>query len=167
MTNFQHPITRGLPQDWFWCTTNPIGPLFHLEDPEATNLGQVVYALGRCKPVFGVKTFNAGDPAASWSSVYMAAPDVPAPVLRGIASFAGVHLYNEDGDVIYATPELLSVHTVSGGPRTFKLPRPAEMVYDLFNERVLVRNAAEFKVELPPASTALYFTGKESLLPVS
>ncbi len=167
VTNFQHPITRGLPQDWFWGTTNPIGPLFHLEDPEAITLGQVVYALGRCKPGFGVKTFNAGDPQASWSSVYMAAPDVPAPVLRGIARFAGVHLYNADGDVLYATPELLSVHSVSGGPRVFKLPRPAEVVYDLFNERVLAHNVTEFSVELPPASTALYFTGKPDLLPVS
>ena len=71
VTNFQHPITRGLPQDWFWGSTNPIGPLFHLEDPDATTLGQVVYSLGRCKPGFGVKTFNADDPAAAWTSVYV------------------------------------------------------------------------------------------------
>lgn len=164
VTNFKHPITQGLPQDWFWGSTNPIGPLFHLEDPDATTLGQVVYSLGRCKPGFGVKTFNAADPHTAWSSVYMASPDVPAPVLRGIARFAGVHLYNEDGDVLYATPDLLSVHSVSGGPRTFKLPRPAEVVYDLFNEQVLARGVTEFQVELPPASTALYFTGQERLL---
>jgi hypothetical protein len=165
VTNFQHPITRGLPQDWFWGTTNPIGPLFHLEDPDAVTLGQVVYALGRCKPGFGVKTFNAGDPANSWTSVYMATPDVPAPVLRGIARHAGVHLYNEEGDVLYATPDLLSVHSVSGGTRSFKLPKTVEVVYDLFNRQVLGRHTAEFKVELAPASTALYFAGVESLLP--
>ncbi len=160
VTNFQHPITRGLPQDWFWGSTNPIGPLFHLEDPEATTLGQVVYSLGRCKPGFGVKTFNPGDPAAAWSSVYMASPDIPAPVLRGIARWAGAHLYNEDGDVLYATPDLLSVHSVAGGPRTFKLPRPAEVVYDLFQERVVAREVTAFDVDLPPASTALYYTGR-------
>lgn len=164
VTNFTHPITKGLPQDWFWGSTNPIGPLFHLEDPEATTLGQVVYSLGRCKPGFGVKTFNAGDPASSWSSVYIASPDVPAPVLRGIARFAGVHLYSEDGDVLYATPELLSVHSVSGGPRTFKLPKQVEVVYDLFNEKTLAKDVDSFQVDLPPASTALYFTGKASLL---
>ena len=75
-----------------------------------------------------------------------------------------MHLYNEDGDVLYATPDLLSVHSVAGGPRTFKLPRPAEVVYDLFNEQVLARGVKEFQVELPPASTALYFTGQERLL---
>ena len=164
VTNFAHPITRGLPQDWFWGTTNPIGPLFHLEDPEAVTLGQVVYSLGRCKPGFGVKTFNPGDPPAAWTSVYIATPDVPAPVLRGIARFAGVHLYNEEGDVLYATPELLSVHSVSGGPRTFKLPGAVEVVYDLFAEQTLERNVSHFQVTLPPASTQLYFTGREEIL---
>ena len=81
-------------------------------------------------------------------------------MLRGIARFAGVHLYNEDGDVLYATPELLSVHTVAGGPRKFKLPKPVEVVYDLFAERIVAHHTAEFQVELAPASTALYFTGK-------
>ncbi|HCQ03634.1 MAG TPA: hypothetical protein DIT99_24420 [Candidatus Latescibacteria bacterium] len=97
-------------------------------------------------------------------SVYMASPDLPAPVLRGIARFAGVHLYNEDGDVLYATPDLLSVHTVSGGIRTFNLPNQGEVVYDLYNEQFLARNVTAFNVELSPASTTLYYTGKEKLI---
>jgi hypothetical protein len=165
ITNFDHPITHGLPQDWFWGTSNPIGPLFHLEDPEAIELGQVVYSLGRCKPGFGLKTFQAENGHESWSSVYLATPDVPAPVLRGIARFAGVHLYNEDGDVLYATPDLLSVHSVSGGERIFKLPETVEVIYDLFNEQVLATNASQFTVHIPPSSTQLYFTGKRSNLP--
>jgi hypothetical protein len=89
---------------------------------------------------------------------------VPAPVLRGITRYAGVHLYNEDGDVLYATPVLLSVHTVAGGPRLFKLPRQVEVVYDLYNDRVVTHNAAKFNVQLASASTALYYTGKAELL---
>ncbi len=167
VTNFAHPITQGLPQDWFWGSTNPIGPMFHLEDPEATVLGQIVYVLGRNKPGFGIKTFNGDDPRAAYTSVYMASPDIPAAVLRGVARNAGVHLYNEDGDVLYATPHLLSVHSVSGGLRHFKLPNTAEVVYDLFAEKVLARNVDAFDVMLPPASTALYFTGPAGLLEAS
>ena len=162
VTNFEHPITRGLPQDWFWGTTNPTGPLFHVEDPDAVTLGQVVYSLGRCKPGFAAKTFNAGEGDSEWTSVYMAAPDIPAPVLRGIARHAGVHLYNEDGDVLYATPNLLSIHTVAGGARTFDLPREVEVVYDLFEEKIVATNVRQFTVEVPPASTSLYFTGDAS-----
>ena len=164
VTNFEHPITQGLPQDWFWGSTNPIGPVFHLEDPQAVTLGQVVYSLGRCKPGFGVKTFQSEHPESAWSSVYLASPDVPAPVLRGIARFAGVHLYNPDGDVLYATPQLLSVHSVSGGSRTFSLPGKVEVIYDLFNDRVVAQDTDQFVVEIFPASTALYFTGAQSLL---
>ncbi len=127
-------------------------------------LGEVVSSLGRCKPGFAIKTFHPDQPEASWSSIYMATPNVPASVLRGIARNAGLHLYNEDGDVLYATPDLLSVHTVSGGPRKFKLPGQVEVVYDLFNECILASGVNEFSVQLPPASTSLYFTGKAGLL---
>ena len=68
-------------------------------------------------------------------------------------------MYNEDGDVLYATPELLAVHTVSGGTRTFKLPAPAEVVFDLYRNQLLERDTAQFCVDLPPASTALFYTG--------
>ena len=116
--------------------------------------------MGRCKPGFAVKTFNSGTPQAAWTSVYMASPDIPGPVLRGIARYAGVHLYSEDGDVLYATPDLLSVHTVCGGPRTFRLPKPVEIVYDLFAKQAIATNVSEFSVRLPRASTALYFAGQ-------
>ena len=156
--DFQHPITRGLRQDLFWGTNSRLGPVFHLEDPEAKVLGQVVYSQGRCKPGFGVKEF------ADWRSVYVAAPNIPAPVLRGVARYAGVHLYSEAGDVLFATPQLLGVHTVGGGERTFKLPGNAEVVYDLFERRMLARDVDRFDVSLAPAATALYYTGQADLL---
>jgi hypothetical protein len=158
VTNFAHPITRDVPQDLFWGSSAPTGPLFHVEDPEATVLGQVVYTLGRCKPGFALKEVDG------WRSVYLASPDVPAPVLRGIARYAGVHLYSEAGDVLHATPDLLGVHTAAGGTRVFRLPRRAEVVYDLYHDCLLARDADSFRVTLPPASTALYFTGRLELL---
>jgi hypothetical protein len=163
VTRFDHPITQDIPQDLFWGTTAPLAPLFHLEDPDATILGQVVYSLGRCKPGLGVKTFAAQTPGA-WTSIYNATPDTPAPLLRGIARFAGVHLYSDAGDVLHATPDLLGVHTMSGGERIFRLLKQAEVVYDLFNDRLIARDACTFHVTLPPASTSLYYTGKRDLL---
>ncbi len=146
--DFTHPITKGLPQDLFWGSTAPVGPIFHLEDPQATILGQVIYSLGRCQAGFGLRTFYPGQETAEWTSVYSTAPNVPAPILRGIARHAGVHLYSDAGDVLYATPELLGVHTVAGGPRVFKLPRNVGHVYDLFNEKTLARDVDQFRVEL-------------------
>ena len=164
VTEFNHPITRCIPQDLFWGTTRSIAPIFHMADPDATILGEVVYGLGRCQPGLGIKQVQPAASAQPWNSVYVATPNLPPQILRGIARHAGVHLYNEDGDVLYATPELLAVHTVSGGPRTFKLPARAEVVFDLYRNQLLERDAAQFCVDLPPASTALYYTGPANKL---
>jgi hypothetical protein len=135
-----------------------LGPLFHLEDPGARVLGQVVYSLGRCKPGMGVKEFG------HWRSVYIAAPNIPAPVLRGIARCAGVRLYSEAGDVLHATGQLLGIHSVAGGGRTFALPERAEVVSDLYHDRERAGDADRFAVELPPASPALYNAGPRQVL---
>ena len=116
IVDFAHPITTGLPQDLFWGTNNKLCPIFYLDDSDARVLGQVVFAQGACKPGMGVKVFP------EWTSIYVAAPNLPASLLRGIARFAGIHLFNADGDVLYATHDLLGVHTVSGGERTFTSP---------------------------------------------
>ncbi|MBT3344139.1 MAG: hypothetical protein HN712_13505 [Gemmatimonadetes bacterium] len=153
ISNFQHEITRDIPQDLMWGTNNSLLPLFHLEDPEATELGQVVYSLGRCKPGMAVKELE------TWKSIYIAAPNVPAPVLRGIARYAGVHLFSEAGDVLYATRDMLSVHTLSGGSRVFRLPERVEVVQDLYEDRIVAENTDVFEVTLSPGSTVLYYTG--------
>jgi len=158
IVDFTHPITAGLAQDLAWGTNSKLSPIFFLEDPEARVLGQVVFSQGNCKPGLGVKTFPG------WTSIYVAAPNLPAPVLRGIARFAGVHLYNQEGDVLYATRELLAVHTVSGGERTFSLPREVEEVHELFERKSIARNTREFRVRLLPVSTALFYTGDAALL---
>jgi hypothetical protein len=158
VTDFGHPATRDIPQDLFWGSTAPIGPLFHLDDPEARILGQVFFSLGRCLPGLGVKEFP------EWTSVYAAAPNLPAPLLRGLARFSGAHLYSDDGDVLYAGRQLLAVHTTGGGDRTLRLPRKAEVVYELFDGKVVARNCSQLRVTLAPASTALWYTGDRRTL---
>ncbi|MEW5900952.1 MAG: hypothetical protein AB1715_05770, partial [Acidobacteriota bacterium] len=66
--------------------------------------------------------------------------------------------------VVHASRHLLGVHTVSGGRRLFKLPRPVEVVFDLFENRMVSAGASEFEVNLPRTSTSLFFTGEKKLL---
>jgi hypothetical protein len=150
VTNYTHPLTKGLPQDLSWGTNSKLSPLFYVDDPAATVLGQVVYSQGNCRPGMAVRSFP------DWTSIFVAAPNLPAALLRNIARFAGAHIYSNEGDVIYASRELLGVHTVSGGARRFQLPRAAHEVVDLFAGKTVARDTAAFEVELPPASTALY-----------
>jgi hypothetical protein len=158
ITEFNHPATAGLSQDLFWGTDSRLGPQFYVTDPDAQVLGRAVFAQGTCQPGYTVKVMP------DWISIYVAVPNIPSPVLRGIARYAGVHLYSDKGDVLYATSDLMSVHTVAGGKRTFKLPVAVEIVYDLFEKKTLAKNKDTFDVNLKPASTAFFYTGKESLL---
>ena len=113
----------------------------------------VVYSQGRCQPGFVIKEFS------TWKSIYSAAPNLPAGVLRGIANFAGVHIYNDEGDVIYATKDLLAIHTTAGGHREIKLPMIAPQVYELFSNIIISKETDQFEVVLPSSSTNLYFIG--------
>ena len=158
IVNFDHPATRGLPQDLFWGTDSRLAPMFYIHDDEAETLGDAVMAQGTVQPGFGVKSFPA------WTSIYCAVPDIPAPVLRGIARWAGVSIYSDAGDVLYGSRNLLAVHTVAGGKRSFKLPGKVELVWDVFSNKEVGRDTDSFDVALPPASTSLYFTGPRGLL---
>jgi len=158
ITDFDHPITAGLPQDLFWGCTHAVAPLFFVDDPDARELGQAVFSQGCCLTGMAVKSFD------EWTSMYIAVPNVPAAVLREIARFAGVHLYSEDGDVLHVSRQLMGVHTVSGGERTFALPQQVERVHDLYNGRAVAENADRFTVTLAPASTELYYTGDAATL---
>jgi hypothetical protein len=150
ITDFGHPITRGLARDLSWGTNSKLAPIFHIEDPEARVLGEVVYSQGNCRPGFAVKEFR------DWKSVYSAAPNLPASLLREIARWAGVHIHSDAGDVLYANRSLLGVHSLSGGARTFKLGRRAATVVDLFTGRTIARETDAIEVVLEPRSTALF-----------
>ena len=158
ITNFAHPITKGLTEDSFWGTTNPIGPVFYLEDKDAVNLGEVVHTMGLCMPGFGLKEYD------DYNSVFVSVPDIPAAVLRGIARYAGVHLYSEAGDVLYASAEFVAIHTKGGGQRTIRLPKKAEAVYNLYDRKQVATDVSEFTVELKPKSTTLYYFGDKKPL---
>jgi hypothetical protein len=154
LTDLSHPITQGLPVDLTWGTNARLSPIFHLQDPAARILGNVVYSQGRCCPGFAVKQ------VAGTTSIYSAAPNLPAPLLRGIARFAGVHLYNNDGDVLYASRQLLGVHTAPGGERVYHLPHEVESVYDLFEQKTIANRCTQFQVTLEPRSTRLFYFGR-------
>ena len=92
-----------------------------------------------------------------WTSVLVSTPRIPSDVLRSVARDAGVHVYCDSGDALYANSRLLAVHTgEEGGPRTFSLPHSASVV-ELFDNRTVSDAPVDrFVDEMPPFSTRLY-----------
>ncbi|MGI5868277.1 MAG: hypothetical protein ACOX9C_02360 [Kiritimatiellia bacterium] len=63
-----------------------------------------------------------------WTSVFSSAPCLPTNLLRELLRRAGVHIYAEDGDVIYANRSMLAVSSSSAGVKTLALPTVGTLV---------------------------------------
>jgi hypothetical protein len=83
-------------------------------------------------------------------------------LLRNIARGAGVHIYDDADDQVFASERLLAVHVRYAGERVIRLPQ-ASNVYDPFRKRYVAQKAKEFRVFVPAGGTELWVT--ESALP--
>lgn len=166
IVNYEHPVTRGLPRGhsfgpemnrWHMIQfkesgfteddpTFAMGPVFYSDDPGATVLGMLPAIE---KPGFCVKEFGG------WKSVYAASPVMTKDVLRNIAKFAGVHIYVDSGDLVYANKHFLSVYPRTPGRKTVRLPE-LRSVTDLWNDYLVTENAREFDVEMKANRTYMY-----------
>ena len=156
IANYEHPITRNLPASTHWGTPADVGPSFEVTDDQAVVLGVVVTGNGRCEPGIAYKEMK------DWKSLYVGAPNIPANVLREITRFAGVHIYSEQDDVLYANPCFVGLHTVKGGKKTISLPSPRP-VYDVYGRRQMARAPVErFADEVEARGTRLYYLGHGS-----
>jgi len=125
-------------------------PQVYADDPDAAVLG---YCVGGTQPGLVAKALDG------WTSVYSSAGPLPPALLRNLARLAGVHLYLDTDDIVYANQSFLAVSTNAGGVRRIRLPRVTDVV-DAFSGNVLARQADAYEVELPQASTSLFFLGK-------
>ena len=156
LTDFTHPVTQNLPTSTFWGTDMRIGPLFTVEDKKARTLGRVVIQQGRNDPGFAILEEK------DYTSVYSAAPNVPAGVLRELARYAGAHVYTDEEDVFYASHNYVMLHTLRGGQKRVSLPRTAD-VYEAFTGRLVARGVSEFTDTVEAGSTNLYYYGPGEL----
>jgi len=159
VTNFDHPITADLPSNTCFGTDNLIGPIIYCDDTDAVTLGKLIYNRGRFKPGLTVKSFE------DWTSIYAGAPMIPASILRNMAKFAGVHVYCEDLDVLYANEHFLAIHTNRSGRRNINLPKRTD-VYDVFKKRDVAEKVKAFTDYIQAYDTVLYFIGgkKDNLI---
>jgi len=152
ISDFTHAITAPLPASTFWGTDMRLGPLFTVDDANARTLGTVVINQGRCEPGFVLREEEG------WASLYSAAPNLPAGVLREVARYAGVHVYCDTEDVLYADRNYVALHTVRAEHKTVHLPRRAD-VWEVFDGRLVGRDCTTFSDPMAAGATHLYYYG--------
>ncbi len=165
ITHTDHPITAGLPAGHAYGTsthfeqyTNPpkteympdlkVGPAFFADDPEAQVLG---IARSTDRPGLVVKKF------ADWRSIYSAAPLLTWPLMRNIALYAGAHVYDTQGDMVWANDAFVAVYSQSAGRRVIQFPEPVH-VEDAYTGELLGDSMTALDVDMGLWETRLFHT---------
>jgi len=171
-----HQITAGLapgfelaprpvPPGSVWARFgNVVAPLLYVDPaaagPETKILGQWVLD-GKPQPkmaAFCVREFTQGG-KREWTSVYSAVPYLTPELMRRIARYAGVHIYRDTNDILFADRHFVAVHT-GAKPATDTLRLPGKTpVYDVFARKVVAPMAESIRLDVPAYSTALYYLG--------
>ncbi len=171
-----HPLLAGLPAGLqlapkafepghMWERYgNKICPLPYV-DPKAAGadtrvLGRWVID-GKQRDEMGAFCVREFAPAGKrqWASVYSAVPYLSPELMRAIARWAGVHIYRDSNDVLFADRRFVAVHT-GAKPATDLLRLPAKTaVYDVFAGKAVAANADSMRLNVPAYSTALYYLG--------
>ena len=120
--------------------------LVSVEDKDAMALGTLE---GRREVALAVKRLPG------WTSVYTLNPVLPAAFLRALARHAGVHLYNDRDDTLYASRSYLTLAVDGAGPRTLRLPRRLD-VLDPFTNRVMWKAVTQFECNFQDKETVIW-----------
>ena len=141
-----HSLTKGLPEKHIFGIKDDLDPAFYVDDKDAVTLGLVA---GTQLPGFCIKQFK------DWTSIYCFAPPTSPALLMSIFKNAGIHIYEENEDIIFASKHILCINSEKGGKRLIKLPQRSEVV-NLFNNKTIGKNMSEFSAEFDPKSIHLF-----------
>ena len=83
------------------------------------------------------------------------------PFLQDLYRRTGVHVYCDTTDPIEANGRLFTLHARFPGRKTVTLPR-ASTVLDVFNRRIVARNAKTFSFPAELHSTHLFYFGDDA-----
>ncbi len=149
ITNYDDAITKDLRKgdsNISYGLSQTVTPAFYVADKSAVTLGKI----GETKRTgLAVKRFS------DWTSVYTFAPPVSPDVLRSIFRSAGVHIYSDAGDVLYADTSYLAITGETGGKRTIRLPY-SSTVTDMLTGKTIVENKTTFTFDFKAKTVRLF-----------
>jgi hypothetical protein len=151
----------------------PVSPIFAVDDAEAETLGYYLFdefpepiATSRRGPRPARRDDSqaigfAAKHGRDWTSIYAGVVAMTSEFLRGLARYAGAHIYLDTDDTLYANKRMIVLPTTwrPGRTRTIRLPRRTN-VYDLLDGGALVARAArELTISVKPKTTYAFYLG--------
>ena len=92
---------------------------------------------------------------SDWTALWAPTPALPAATFRGLARQAGVHLFNEQDDVLYVNRSLLCLHANGTGSRTLQFPREVTLI-DAVHGRQVANHVRQWSTDLTHGETILF-----------
>jgi len=127
-----------------WTNGKQTSPVIWVEDESAEALGFSPDG----KVAFALKKFP------HWTSVYIQTPPAPSSILRELLRSAGVHIYMDSEDVLYANESFVAIHTAKEGAKSIRLPKEREVWDALEGKRI--GKVKEWILNVPAYKTLLF-----------
>ena len=147
ISDFGHPITRGLPADTLLGSPLAYGPLLFPTNGMA--LGMAWTKQGLNLPGLAAKDMGG------WTSVFTTVVPLPAGLWRNLARVSGTHVYAETGDVIVADSSVVALHSLEPGPKRILLPE-LSTVWDVVTGQPVAQSANEIRFTLDAPGTRVF-----------
>ncbi len=145
-TDDQAALPEGTEPDITWSAAMP-GPLFAVDDPQASVLG---YYGETDQAGAAVRSFD------TWQSAFVGTPGITAAFFNRLARWAGAWVAAEPGDAVYASERFLTVHGIFPGRKVIHLRHPAR-VTDLTSGEVISEPTDTVEFELDHAHTRWFY----------
>ena len=139
------PLCVDFPDGRVTGAEYPVQPRFTVTDPDAEPLG--IYADGGA-----VATARKG------RILFYGGALLDTAFLREAARTSGAHIYMESGDNLFAGGDILSLHAITPGTKTIRLPRVTDAV-EIYSGEVLGRNTATLTLEMDSFETKVILLG--------
>ncbi len=168
ISNFTHPITRGLPADMVIGGPLPYGPV--LMPKNCTELGLAWAKGGNNHIGLGIREFGKGaalSPAGiaargegDYAAVFSTAMNLPADLWRNLARYAGAHVYTESNDVLLADNCVVALHSLKSERKRIALPG-RYAVKDLITGKPFSKGTNEIVFDLEGPDTRVFLIEKK------
>ncbi len=92
-----------------------------------------------------------------WKSVYCYEYQTITPaLLKDIMRNAGVHMFTDEENPVYANKKLLALHFKEGGEKKIYLPERCRKIVDVLNHKEIARNCTSFRFTFASPDTAIF-----------